>query len=228
MAIKDNKITSWTNPIVNEADRPQRTASEMKAVFDSNSNQLRTALNGLIDDLSQNGAAELPAASLEGVDGTTVEEQLAGLKKYADEREEAAKEYADNLSFDSGAADMRKSVYDPQGKEQDAFAYADTAVGALKTEVNRALSAKENKSTTTTATLLASGWTGTEAPFTQTVTVAGVSADSTVDVSAAPDSFLAYCAAQVRATGQAENALTFACEEVPEADLIANVRWASV
>lgn len=52
MSITDNKITRWNNPIVNEADRPQRSASDMKAVFDSNSNQIRTSLNALIDDLS--------------------------------------------------------------------------------------------------------------------------------------------------------------------------------
>lgn len=52
MAITDRKITAWTNPIASEADRPQRTASDMKAVFDSNSNQLKESLNGLIDDLS--------------------------------------------------------------------------------------------------------------------------------------------------------------------------------
>lgn len=79
MSIKDKKITSWTSPVVNESDRPQRTASEMKAVFDSNSNQLRAALNGLIDELSENGAGELGAESVEGIDGATVQEQLESL-----------------------------------------------------------------------------------------------------------------------------------------------------
>lgn len=45
------KIGDWTDPVVNEPDRPNRTASEMKAVFDANSNQIREAFNTLCDDV---------------------------------------------------------------------------------------------------------------------------------------------------------------------------------
>ena len=41
--------------------------------------------------------------------------------------------------------------------------------------------------------------------------------------SPAPASFLAYCDAQVRATTQAANSLTFTCESKPEAALTVNV-----
>ena len=51
MSIAGRKIGEWLNPIVDEADKPVRTASEMKAIFDSNSNELKEALNGLIDDV---------------------------------------------------------------------------------------------------------------------------------------------------------------------------------
>lgn len=44
------KIGDWTSPVANEADRPNRTAADMKAVFDSNSNEIRTAFNRLCDD----------------------------------------------------------------------------------------------------------------------------------------------------------------------------------
>ena len=71
MAIQDNKITTWTNPIVNEADRPQRSAADMKAIFDSNSNQLKTALNNLIDALTASGAGDI-GAKVEGMSGTTI------------------------------------------------------------------------------------------------------------------------------------------------------------
>ena len=83
MSITDNKITTWNNPIVNEADRPQRSASDMKAIFDSNSNQLRTALNNLIDALAQGGASDIGAA-VEGMEGQTVETILAELKGLID------------------------------------------------------------------------------------------------------------------------------------------------
>ena len=219
MALTDNKITSWTNPIVNEADRPQRTASEMKAVFDSNSNQLRQALNGLIDELAENGAAELPAAPIEGVSGATVEEQLSGLKTYADEREAAAKKYADDLSFEAGAADMRTAVYDPQGKAQDVFAYTDT----LRTDTATALAAKENKSTTTTATLLAADWVADGKLFTQTVNVEGMNVIKTVLVGPHPDNNAEYNSAGAYCSGQDTDTLTFTASEVPEIDLIANI-----
>ena len=81
--ITDYKIQDWTNPIVNEADRPQRSASSMKEVFDSNSNQLRTALNALIDALAQGGASDI-GAEVEGMEGQTVENILAELKSLID------------------------------------------------------------------------------------------------------------------------------------------------
>ena len=83
MSITDNKITTWNNPIVNEADRPQRSASDMKAIFDSNSNQLKAALNALIDALAQGGASDIGAA-VEGMEGNTIENILAELKSLID------------------------------------------------------------------------------------------------------------------------------------------------
>lgn len=223
MAIKDNKITSWTNPIVNEADRPQRTASEMKAVFDSNSNQLRQALNGLIDDLSQNGAAELPAAPLDGVDGITVEEQLAGLKKYADERESSAKQYAEDLAFKSGAADMTTSVYDPQGKARDVYAYADESVENLRGDTAVSLAKKENKSTTAQVTLLASAWAAEGEEFAQTVAVTGMDALKNIVVAPAPESNAAYGEAGVYCFAQDVDALVFRATAETETDIKANI-----
>ena len=41
---------------------------------------------------------------------------------------------------------------------------------------------KSNKSTSTTATLLASGWTGTTAPYSQTISVTGVTATSVNEI----------------------------------------------
>ena len=81
--IQDLKITEWENPIVNEADRPQRTAEEMKTIFDSNSNQLRTVVNSLIDALSSDGASSI-GAEVEGMEGKSVQELLAELKELTD------------------------------------------------------------------------------------------------------------------------------------------------
>ena len=84
MALTDNKITTWTNPIVNEADRPQRSAADMKAIFDSNSNQLKTALNNLIDALTASGAGDI-GAKVEGMNGTTIGTLLTELKSLIDD-----------------------------------------------------------------------------------------------------------------------------------------------
>lgn len=87
MAITDNKITTWTSPVTGEADNPVRTASAMKAVFDSNSNQLKTALNDLIDDLvGEGGSAEIGSAAIDDIAAGTLLEQLTAIRAVIDER----------------------------------------------------------------------------------------------------------------------------------------------
>lgn len=101
--ITDYKIQEWTNPIVNEADRPQRSASSMKEVFDSNSNQLRAALNNLIDALAQGGASDIGAA-VEGMEGQTVEAILAELKRILDTLQESHEDLDE--AYQSFTADL--------------------------------------------------------------------------------------------------------------------------
>ena len=71
--------------------------------------------------------------------------------------------------------------------------------------------------------LAIANWTGEAAPFTQTITVQGVTAASNIIVAPAPASLDTYGSAQVRCTAQAENSLTFVCHSVPEEDLNVNV-----
>ena len=80
MSISNRKIDAWTSPVVSETDRPTRTADALKAVFDSNSNQLKAAHNALIDDLAgTGGAAEIGAAAIDGLTGATVQSQMESL-----------------------------------------------------------------------------------------------------------------------------------------------------
>lgn len=67
--------------------------------------------------------------------------------------------------------------------------------------------------------LLASGWVDNV----QTVAVDGVTAEQLIIVVADPSVYSPYSKCQVRCSGQAENSLTFACNETPTEDLIANV-----
>ena len=133
----------------------------------------------------------------------------------------------------SGAGDMTKSVYDPQGKAQDIFAYADakqakiTASGILKGDGAGGVSAAVKgtdyaaPSVGVSVTLRASGWNANAK--TQTVSVSGVTATANCIITAAPDSYMSYAKAGVRCTAQGAGTLTFACETVPTADVAANV-----
>ena len=71
-------------------------------------------------------------------------------------------------------------------------------------------------------TLTADNWTGTAAPYSQTVAVPGVLADEAVQlVQIVPtaDSMDAWEAAGVRCTAQAVGKLTFMAKEKPAGDL---------
>ena len=106
----------------------------------------------------------------------------------------------------AGTGDMLESIYDPQGKAQDIFAYAD---------------AKSNKAVAFTVTLSASGWSGNA----QTVSDARfLTGDYAYSVAPDSGSFATYgesviYADNVTTAGQ----MQFHCGEVPTADLTVNV-----
>lgn len=90
MGLSERKITTWTKPISSLADRPQMSAAELKAAFDSNANEIKPKFNGLVDDLTGAGGASEIGASLDGVAGTNVQALLAALKALIDLRETTA------------------------------------------------------------------------------------------------------------------------------------------
>lgn len=106
----------------------------------------------------------------------------------------------------AGTGDMLASVYDPNNKHQDIFAYAD---------------AKSNKAVAFTVTLSASGWSGNA----QTVSNARfLTGDYAYSVAPDSGSFAAYREAVI----YAENVTTagqmrFHCDEVPTAALTVNI-----
>lgn len=87
------------------------------------------------------------------------------------------------------------------------------------------LAAKADKSTDTTATLLASGWTGDSAPYSYTLAVAGVTADSNQELLPALDitteQLSALQAANIQDGGQAAGSITLKAfgEDKPTIDL---------
>lgn len=100
-----------------------------------------------------------------------------------------------------------------------------TAEGyALDARQGRAIrEAMDNGMKTASAVLSASGWTGSAAPYTQVVSVAGVTADNVAIVSAAAGSFAGYSECGVHCTAQAAGKLTFAADSKPDSRLTANV-----
>ena len=78
--LSDKKITTWTNPVADEADRPSRSASAMKQIFDSNSNELKDALNEVIDELlGATAAGQIGSETIDGLEGNTVRAQILAL-----------------------------------------------------------------------------------------------------------------------------------------------------
>lgn len=102
-----------------------------------------------------------------------------------------------------GSGDMLAAVYDPQGKTQDVFAYAE---GLLP--VVHAL------------TLAADGWAGESAPFTQVLPVPGVVAEEAAQViHIQPQNLVLWAASGLACTGQGDGVLTFTAQEKPGADI---------
>lgn len=78
--IKDNKIISWKTPIISLEDKPKLIAADLKACFDSNSNELKDSLNGVIDTLtSKTGADNIGITQIDNTDGNTVQQALQNL-----------------------------------------------------------------------------------------------------------------------------------------------------
>ena len=85
MSLQDRKLTNWTQPVSSLDDKPQMTAEALKAAFDSNANEIKPALNGLIDDLAGiGGAAYIGIQTIAGLTGTTVQAALEALKALID------------------------------------------------------------------------------------------------------------------------------------------------
>ena len=80
MAISGRKITAFTSPVSSLTDQPSMSAADLKAAFDSTAQDLRAALNGLIDDLvAGTGAGEIGSTAIDGLTGNTVALQIAAL-----------------------------------------------------------------------------------------------------------------------------------------------------
>ena len=100
-----------------------------------------------------------------------------------------------------------------------------TGLAYLWGKIKAKLDSKADKSTDTTATLLASGWTGDSAPYSYTLAVAGVTADSNQELLPAlgitTAQLTALQAANIQDDGQAAGSITLKAfgEDKPPIDL---------
>ena len=85
--------------------------------------------------------------------------------------------------------------------------------------VEAALNGKQEKHKTASVQLGASGWANNK----QTVSLNGMTANTTIIVASAPENYEAYSKAGVYCSAQAVNSLTFTCKSVPTSTLKANV-----
>lgn len=108
-----------------------------------------------------------------------------------------------------------KSAY--QAAQDGGYSGAEAVFNTALAQVGN----KADKPTALAVNLPANGWNATAK--TQTVNAAGVTASALCIVVAAAESFVAYGEAQVRCSAQGAGTLTFTCEDVPTADLTANV-----
>lgn len=81
MALNDRKIIVYANPVTSLPDHPSQggwTAAALKAAFDANAtNEIKTSINGIVDDLkSASGANEIGSTPLKEGGASTVGGQL--------------------------------------------------------------------------------------------------------------------------------------------------------
>lgn len=119
----------------------------------------------------------------------------------------------------AGAGDMLASVYDPQGKRTDVFAYVDDAINDLPSQEGELveLDTSEFIPTMRKITLAVASWNS--ATMQQTVTCVGILADKTeqrVICAAVDESYdSAWNTCYVQCVGRAADSLTFQCDEIP-------------
>ena len=84
MALIDRKVNEWSQAVSSLDDKPKMSATDLKAAFDSNTNQLKPAINGIIDDLiSKDGASNIGLTAIDNIDGQTVQAVLESLSAFA-------------------------------------------------------------------------------------------------------------------------------------------------
>ena len=159
----------------------------------------------------EDGSVTTPILADGSVTGAKVVDGIATTKKIADNAVTTAK-IADN-------AVTREKIPDQAISAAKIFPGAVTSEKIPSGAITADKLAENAKSIGVAVNLPASGWASNK----QTVSVAGVTEDNNVIVSAAPDSRSAWNDAEIYGSAQAVDKLTFSCGTTPTTDVTAHV-----
>ena len=133
MKLTEYKLVEFKTKMVNLPTRITNKALWLKEQFDARGIELQQALNALIDALRED-KGEQPGADLLGAvdwdgESITVGMHIQDVVNPHNMNEKILKVVAEKMT-EAGAGDMVTGIYDPQGKQQDVFAYTDNAIAA--------------------------------------------------------------------------------------------------
>ena len=209
------KIKSLSPYAIDPTLSVEGASADAKATGDAL--EKKVSIADIVDNLASDNA-DAPLSAKQGkalkksIDNLTTSVENA--QSTADTALAKAEEAKNSTNTSQSTADSAQNTAD------SALAMAEEAK-SIATQAQDAADNAVQASTkiTETVTLAVANWTGSN----QTVSVAGVTEDNTVLVTAAPDSYVAYNDAMVYCSAQGEGVLTFTCSSTPVSDLTANV-----
>ena len=181
-----------------------------------------SSVNGVAPDNS--GNIQLTAANIPAGDDQTVGGRLTALNTGVSNAASAAQTAQTTAEGAASAAQTAQKAASAAATAAGGKQPRITATGLLKGTGSAVEAAQAGVDyqlpvTSVQVTLPAAGWQNN----TQTAAVSGVTADSAVVVSPAPNSFEGYNEAECRATAQGEGTITFSCGSTPSGALTVNV-----
>lgn len=173
-------------------------------------------LNSSVCGLMRDGVTGIDTSMLEAQLAESLGNLSADLQTFYEEQQDVFTEWfagIQNILDGDVAATLTSKVTVLENKASQ-----------FETKASQLESQAEDKleGTARTVTLSSSGWSNS-APYTQTVTVNGVTASNSVQVFPAPSTYEAYCEFLIRATAQGNNTLTFTASDKPSASISANI-----
>lgn len=115
--LTDRKVNNWSQAVSSLEDKPKMNATALKAAFDSNTNQLKPAINGIIDDLTADNGASNIGLVVSGVDGQniqTVVRNIAAIAQNAQSKSNSAQ--SDISGIKISLSDAQEQITNAQGK----------------------------------------------------------------------------------------------------------------